>query len=357
MTLAKLGTLLTFCLFAVLPASAGSWYEHPLLKGGGTPSTEPDFPQKLSEFIAAKGSGKTGESLLRSYYGRDRHNARAPQLIVAFAKDKKDLIMSLMHNGKRANHISNEPFLWVVLFVEEGAPIMAERPAPAVSPVMMQGQDRDVCFKEDSHLQVKLEGLAYEEKAGPDVMELIQRYTGKEPTVKYAKPLDSECAAVDFSRAAPLSGTGIRKGIIKFPLTKESVYRVLLQPTREQQSSSYHVANLRLAWWGAGVGAGAVRDDGFFKKATVKPNIFGHFYISKFFNPWNRSLAIAGGLPLEKDIDEVSIGLRWSPVNEWKNQDFGRIGLIAGYNYHRPVDRYAGSERQWRFFAGVDYKL
>jgi hypothetical protein len=42
---------LGFFLSLISPAVAASLYEHPLLTGGGNPSTQADFPQKLSDFI------------------------------------------------------------------------------------------------------------------------------------------------------------------------------------------------------------------------------------------------------------------------------------------------------------------
>src|SRR5262249_9673316 len=155
-------------------------------------------------------------------------------------------------------------------------------------------------------------------------------------------PVEGDCAAVDFTKAPTVEGTAVRKVMVKFPLAKEAVYRMIFLPAGDRQSSAYHFANMRLSWFGAGVGAGAVREQGWYKKGTVKPYVYGHLYLSKFPDPWNRSLALTAGLPLENKVDEASVGLRWSPFNEWKNPDFARWGLIAGYNYHRPVDKFAG---------------
>jgi hypothetical protein len=145
--------------------------------------------------------------------------------------------------------------------------------------------------------------------------------------------------------------------MMKFPLEKEAMYRVSLLPTGEQRSAEVRFANMRLSWFGAGVGVGAQKNQGWFKKGTVKPFIFWHLYVSKFLNRWNRSTALVVGVPLESEVNEATAGLRWSPVNEWKNPDFSRFGLIVGYNYHRPIDDYAGTGKQWRFIVGVDYKL
>jgi hypothetical protein len=50
----------------------------------------------------------------------------------------------------------------------------------------------------------------------------------------------------------------------------------------------------------------------------VKPYIFAHVYVSKVFNPWNRSVAIVAGIPIENKVEEAMLGVRWSPANEWK---------------------------------------
>ena len=348
-------------LSLTLPKSlpAESVYEHPLLHGGGNPSTQTDFPQKLSEFIAANGGGNTGEGLLKSYFGPNRRNDYIPDLVVAYGKGRKDPVMALVYKGRTVDRLPNEAYVWAVIFTEERAPILAQVPVKPDPPVATAADSKDVCMKEASQLQVRLEGLAYEKEkdSGINAMEVIKMYTGKEPSITESKPLDGDCAAVDFTKTGPVAETTIKKVMVKFPLTKEAVYRMTFQAAGAQQSSAYHFSNMRLSWFGAGVGAGAVREVAWFKKATVKPYIFGHLYLSKFLNPWNRSLAVVAGIPLENKVDEATVGLRWSPANEWKNPDFARWGLILGYNYHRPIDKFAGTGKQWRFLAGVDYKL
>jgi hypothetical protein len=348
-----------FIFSLVSPAVAASMYEHPLIHGGGVPSTQADFPQRLSNFISQDGQGDTGEALLRSYFGPSRRNDHIPDLVVAFGKGRKDPVMALVFKGRRVDRLPNEAYVWAVIFTEEGAPILSKTPVKPDLPVMTMGDSKEVCLKEASQLQVRLEGLAYEKEkdAGINAMEVIRLYTGKEPSVMGQKGLEGECIAVDFTKTGPVAGTTIKKVVIKFMLSREAVYRLIFQQTGELQSSAYHFSNMRLSWFGAGVGVSAIREEDWFKKATVKPYIYGHLYISKYLNPWNRSLALALGIPLESKVEEATVGLRYSPRNEWINPDFSRFGLVIGYNYHRPIDDYAGSGKQWRFLVGVDYKL
>lgn len=344
-------------LILLSPLLHAGGYEHPLQSGGGNPSTKSDFPQRLSQFISSNGNGSTGEELLKSYFA-DRRNLYFPDLVLAFGKNEPNPVMSLWHRGRAVERLSNEAFLYVAVFVEEGAPVLNQKAVVMDPPVIMAGDSRDVCFKEPSQFQVRLEGLAYEKEkdSGLNAMEVIKLYTGKEPQRYGQRPLEGVCAAVDMSKAEPIPGTTIRKTIIKFPLEKEAVYRLNVHQTGNEQSSDFHFSNMRLSWFGAGVGAGATNKSDTFKKATVKPYIFAHLYVSKFQNEWNRSLAIVAGIPIENKVQEAMVGLRWSPANEWTSPDFSRFGLIVGSQYHRPVDEYA-NQRQWRFFAGVDYKL
>lgn len=349
--------LLAFFLSSAV--SAAGLYEHPLLKGGGVPSTQADFPEKLSAFIAQNGGGATGPALLTSYFGAARRNDYIPDLIVAFGKGRKDPVMALVYKGRTVDRLPNEAYVWAVVFVEPGAALLAIQPAVPGSPVVMAGDAKDVCLKEPSQLRVRLEGLAYEREkdSGLNAMELIKRYTGREPALLEQKALDGDCAAVDFTKTGPVGETGVKKVLVKFKLAKEAVYRLIVQPAGALQSSAYHFSNMRLSWFGAGVGPAAVREEDWFKRATVKPYVFGHLYVSKVLSPWNRSVAVVAGIPLENKVEEATVGLRWSPRNEWKSPDFARFGLVVGYNYHRPVGDYAGSGRQWRFLTAIDYKL
>lgn len=348
--------LLWSLLFVSSIASASS-YEHPLQKGGGNPSTTPDFPQKLTKYLSAKGGDLSGEDLLKSYYG-DRRNTAFPDLILAFGKSDSNPVMSLWQKGNRTDRLSNEAFLYVVVFVEEGAPVFNQKPIVQDSPVTMAGDSRDVCFKEPSQFQVRLEGLAYEKEkdSGINAMEVIKLYTGKEPQRYGQRPLEGVCAAVDMTKAEPIPGTTIRKAIIKFPLEKESVYRLNVHQTGKEQSSDFHFSNIRLSLFGAGVGVGAVNKQDNFTKANVKPFIFAHVYVSKILNPWNRSIALVAGIPIENKVEEAMVGIRWSPANEWKCPDVSRFGLIIGSHYHRPTGEFK-DQRQWRTFVGLDYKL
>ncbi|MBK7573669.1 MAG: hypothetical protein IPI26_00135 [Elusimicrobia bacterium] len=60
--------------------------------------------------------------------------------------------------------LSNEAFLYVAVFVEEGAAVLNQKAVVMNPPVIMAGDSRDVCFKEPSQFQVRLEGLAYEKE-------------------------------------------------------------------------------------------------------------------------------------------------------------------------------------------------
>lgn len=348
--------LLWSLLFVSSIASASS-YEHPLQRGGGNPSTAPDFPQKLTNYLSAMGGGVSGEELLQSYYG-DRRNIAFPDLVLAFGKTDPYPVMSLWHRGKQTDRLSNEAFLYVVVFVEEGAEVLAQKPAIPDSPVTMPGDSRDVCFKEPSQFQVRLEGLAYEKEkdSGINAMEVIKLYTGKEPQRYGQRPLEGVCAAVDMTKTEPIPGTTIRKAIIKFPMEKESVYRLNVHQTGNQQSSDFHFSNIRLSLFGAGVGVGAINKQANFTRASVKPFIFAHVYVSKAFNPWNRSVAIVAGIPIENKLEEAMVGIRWSPANEWECPDVSRFGLIIGSHYRRPTGEFK-DQRQWRTFVGLDYKL
>lgn len=344
-------------LVLLTPILHAGGYEHPLQSGGGNPSTKSDFPQQLSRFISSNGKGSSGEELLKSYFA-DRRNRHFPDLILAFGKNSAYPVMSLWHRGRAVGRLPNEAFLYVTVFVEEGAPVLSQKAIVVEPPVLMAGDSRDVCFKEPSQFQVRLEGLAYEKEkdSGINAMEVIKIYTGKEPQRYGQRPLEGVCAAVDMSKAQPIPGTTIRKAIIKFPLEKEAVYRLNVHQTGNEQSSDFHFSNMRLSMFGAGVGAGAVNRQDIFTKATIKPYIFAHVYISKALNPWNRSVAMVGGIPIENKVEEAMVGFRWSPANEWKCPDVSRFGLIIGSHYHRPTGEFKG-QRQWRTFVGLDYKL
>lgn len=348
--------------WAVSPAAA-RWFEHPLLKGGGPPITnDVEFSVALSSFTKYGGGGDMSEQVLSSYFGGSRRNGFIPDMLVVYPATTTAPTIALNFKGKSVDRLPNEPVLTIMVLVPVGSPVLSTAPARPLMTVTQEGDDKDVCLKTPSQLQVRLEGLDYvkENDSGLGALELIKNYTGKAPSVVETKSAAGACAAVNFSTpAVALRGTGWMKAMIKFPLEKEAIYRVLVEQTGAQQSTAFNFANMRLSWFGVGVGAAAVRDQGAFVKGTVKPSIYGHLYVSKFLfnNEWNRSLAVVVGLPLESKVDEATLGLRWSPFNEWKQPDFSRLGVIAGYNYHRPVDRYAGSRKQWRFMAGLDYKL
>ena len=138
---------------------AGSVYEHPLLDGGGVPSTQSDFPQKLAEFIAANGAGRTGEAVLRAYFGPSRRNTYIPDLVVAYGKGRKDPVMALVYKGRTVDRLPNEAYVWAVIFAEEGSSILGVAPATPEPPVATANDSKDVCLKEASQLQVRVEGL------------------------------------------------------------------------------------------------------------------------------------------------------------------------------------------------------
>ncbi len=349
---------LAACLLgAVATVAAASRYEHPLLKGGGDPATAQDFQEKFAAFLKNRVAGAAGEELLTSYFGKDRRNRHFPDLVVAYGKGQPHPAMALIYKGHEVNRLPNEPYLWVMVFVEEGAALLSQPAATPRQVVKVAGEPKDACLTEASQLQVRLEGLAYEKEKESDVniTDLIKAYTGEKPAPVESKPLNGACAAVDFSQMEPRAG--VHKVLLKFALSKEAMYRLIVYPTGARQSSEYHFGNMGLSWLGAGVGPGAFQERRWFEKASVKPYVFGHFYVSKLFSQWNRSLAFVAGVPVQDKLNELCLGLRWSPLNEWTAPDFARFGLIAGYDYHRPIDRYAGSRKHWRFFAGLDYRL
>src|SRR5689334_20487043 len=103
MSVGRWAARLGFCLSLVSPAVAASLYEHPLLEGGGVPSTQADFPQKLSDFINQNGAGNTAEALLTSYFGPTRRNGFIPDIVVAYGKGHKDPVMALLYKGQRVD--------------------------------------------------------------------------------------------------------------------------------------------------------------------------------------------------------------------------------------------------------------
>ena len=96
---------------------------------------------------------------------------------------------------------------------------------------------------------------------------------------------------------------------------------------------------------------------GEYYRLKVRPYIFGHWYASKTWNHWDRSLALTLGIPAEPRINGAAVGIRWSPINEWKHPDFAPLGLILGKEYRRHVDEFSGTRKQWRLVVGLDYKL
>ncbi|MBL0360442.1 MAG: hypothetical protein IPP70_05190 [Elusimicrobia bacterium] len=166
-------------------------YEHPLIHGGGVPSTQADFPQRLSNFISQDGQGDTGEALLRSYFGPSRRNDHIPDLVVAFGKGRKDPVMALVFKGRRVDRLPNEAYVGGDLY-GGGSPDPLQDPRQTRSARHDDGDSKEVCLKEASQLQVRLEGLAYEkEKAsGINAMEVIRLYTGKEPSIVGQKGLE-----------------------------------------------------------------------------------------------------------------------------------------------------------------------